>query len=67
MQDLEIISYFDSKSKVQDMKGIIYPKKLDVPCTAGNIFDLQEYFCSRKHARSIARIELVKCRKYHYN
>lgn len=49
------------------MKELVYPKKLDVPCTQGNIFDLQDFFCSKKHGRAIARIELVKCRKYHYN
>jgi len=49
------------------MRGIIYPKRLDVPNTQGNIFDLQEYFCSGKQTHSIARIEMDKCRKFHYN
>jgi len=49
------------------MKEIVYPKKLDVPCTLGNIFDLQEYFCCGRHTRAIARIEIVKCRKLQYN
>ena len=49
------------------MPGIIYPKKLDVPCTLGNLFDLQEFFCSGKHSASIARIEMKKCLKLQYN
>jgi hypothetical protein len=49
------------------MKDIIYPKKLDVPCTMGNVFDLQEYFCFKRHTRAIARVELLKCKKFHYN
>ncbi len=49
------------------MKELIYPKKLDVPCTLGNIFDLQEYFCSGKQTSSIARIELKKCNNLQYN
>jgi len=49
------------------MKEIVFPKKLDVPCTVGNIFDLQEFYCSAKHSRAIARIEVVKCKKYQYN
>jgi len=49
------------------MKELVYPKKLDVPCTMGNIFDLQDFYCKERHTRAIARIELVKCRKYHYN
>ena len=49
------------------MSGIIYPKKLDVPCTQGNIFDLQEYFYSGRQTRAIARIEVDRCKKFHYN
>ena len=49
------------------MRELVYPKKLDVPCTPGNIFDLQGFFCSGKGTRAIARIELKKCKNYHYN
>lgn len=49
------------------MRELIYPKKLDVPSTMGNIFDLQEFFCSGRQTRSIARIELTKCKNYQYN
>jgi hypothetical protein len=49
------------------MKELVYPKKLDVPCTMGNIFDLQEFFCSGRHTRAIARIEMLKCKKLHFN
>jgi len=49
------------------MKDLVYPKRLDVPCTMGNIFDLQEFFCSGRHTRAIARIELLKCKKLHFN
>jgi hypothetical protein len=49
------------------MKELIYPKKLDVPCTLGNIFDLQEFLCCGRHSRAIARIEIAKCHKFHYN
>jgi len=59
--------YFEKNFNLSHMKELVYPKKLDVPCTMGNIFDLQEFFCSGKHSRAIAKIELVKCRKYHYN
>jgi len=65
--DQDFIFYFEANSRTSGMGGLIYPKKLDVPCTPGNIFDLQEYFCSRKQSRSIARIEIDKCRKFHYN
>ncbi len=49
------------------MKELVYPKKLDVPCTMGNIFDLQELFCIGKHTRAIARIEIEKCKKLQFN
>jgi len=49
------------------MKELIFPKKLDVPCTSGNIFDLQAFFCSGKQTSAIARIELKKCKNLHYN
>ena len=49
------------------MKDLIFPKKLDVPSTQGNIFDLQEFYCTGKHTGAIARIELEKCKKLHYN
>jgi hypothetical protein len=44
------------------MKEIIYPKKLDVPCTMGNIYDLQEFFCGRRHTRTISNIEIERCK-----
>ena len=49
------------------MPGIIYPKKLDVPSTLGNIFDLQEFFTSGKQSASIARIEMKKCKELQFN
>ncbi len=55
------------KTYFPSMKELVYPKKLDVPCTMGNIFDLQEFFCSGKHSRAIARIEIGKCNKLHFN
>jgi hypothetical protein len=49
------------------MKELIYPKKLDVPCTQGNIYDLLDFFCGRDHTRSIARIEMERCKHLSYN
>ena len=49
------------------MKEIVYPRKLDVPSTLGNIFDLMEFFCIQRNTRSIAQIEVEKCMKLHYN
>lgn len=49
------------------MKEIVYPKKLDVPSTAGNIFDLQEFFCGRRPTGKLARIEMEKYKRLHLN
>ena len=49
------------------MKDLIYPKKLDVPCTLGNIFDLTDFFCGRRHTLSIARNALKRCKNLYYN
>jgi len=62
-----IYLYFEKNFNPSMMKELVYPKRLDVPCTMGNIFDLQEFFCSGKHTRAIARIELGKCNKLHFN
>lgn len=49
------------------MKEIVFPKKLDVPSTIGNICDLQEFFCGRRHTRVIARKAFKKCIELHIN
>ncbi len=59
--------YFNKNFYPSTMKELVYPKKLDVPSTMGNIFDLQEFFCSGRHTRAIARIEILKCKKLHFN
>ena len=61
------IFYFETNFKCFPMKELIYPKKLDVPCTQGNIYDLLDFFCGKRHTRSIARIEMERCKHLSYN
>jgi len=59
--------YFDKNSNPIQMREVIYPKKLDVPCTQGNMYDLLDFFCGRSHTRSIARNALKRCKRLSYN